>query len=336
MALINCPNCNNQTLSTAKRCVHCRSEITVCPTCMEAFVGDVTVCDKCGTPLSNDGTENNRNATEIKLEKNDVLSASNYVMRNNTGYKVFKVLRVILSILFTFISIAIAIPMMLGTVFTAFSSSVSVNTAIFIGFMLMLVTILIVNFPVAFLLDYTDRFLMFHGIKKFNCNNLLSVKETYNLMNAGAASRKGMRTIVYCLDSIFLTNGSTYAVPYCIMEVISVVCATLALLVFMGTMTIPMFTTLLPLNDYGAMTDIDEALGGFMIFPIILIIDLILMIIFNTVPNAIINKIKSKQLIKLEKELEAKLEAELQKELDEQEAAEFFAAMTANGENTNK
>ena len=56
MALVNCPNCNQQISDQAKRCVHCGTELnriipTICPECGTKIIEGQSICSVCGYPI---------------------------------------------------------------------------------------------------------------------------------------------------------------------------------------------------------------------------------------------------------------------------------------------
>lgn len=48
MALINCPECNEQISSTVSQCVHCGVKICVCPECEKVYTQTPEQCEECG------------------------------------------------------------------------------------------------------------------------------------------------------------------------------------------------------------------------------------------------------------------------------------------------
>ena len=48
MALINCPECNEQISSTVSQCVHCGVKICVCPECEKVYTETPEQCAECG------------------------------------------------------------------------------------------------------------------------------------------------------------------------------------------------------------------------------------------------------------------------------------------------
>ncbi|MBP3592673.1 MAG: zinc ribbon domain-containing protein [Clostridia bacterium] len=48
MAIIKCPECEENISSTVKQCIHCGAKIRFCPECESVFVGNVASCPNCG------------------------------------------------------------------------------------------------------------------------------------------------------------------------------------------------------------------------------------------------------------------------------------------------
>lgn len=48
MALVKCPDCNENVSSTAEKCVHCGCSLSVCPDCGKVSPGGTDFCSSCG------------------------------------------------------------------------------------------------------------------------------------------------------------------------------------------------------------------------------------------------------------------------------------------------
>ena len=48
MAIIRCPECEENISSTVQQCVHCGAKIRFCPECESVFAGDIANCPNCG------------------------------------------------------------------------------------------------------------------------------------------------------------------------------------------------------------------------------------------------------------------------------------------------
>lgn len=77
MALIKCPNCNNDVSDMAKACPSCGYElkqeakaINTCPDCNTILSGDESKCPKCGCPLNTNEELQKVEIASINIQKN--------------------------------------------------------------------------------------------------------------------------------------------------------------------------------------------------------------------------------------------------------------------------
>lgn len=68
MAIIECPECEGKLSTSAKKCIHCGCEFTVCRECGTVLVGKPTVCPECGYAFVK--KENDSDENEYQQEKN--------------------------------------------------------------------------------------------------------------------------------------------------------------------------------------------------------------------------------------------------------------------------
>ena len=77
MAIIRCPECEENISSTVQQCVHCGAKIRFCPECESVFAGDIANCPNCGyvfekviktTPFESSRIIENSNSNDLSQD----------------------------------------------------------------------------------------------------------------------------------------------------------------------------------------------------------------------------------------------------------------------------